>query len=249
MEELEAGLKELHLPTIRACYRAEAEKARQESWPPEGYLKTLVEQECEVRRQNRIERWLEESKLPRGKSLVNFELKRLPPAVAMQVKGLLSGDFLKDQENVLAFGNPGSGKTHLLCALGQELIYQGFRVFFSPCGLLIQELLAAKRDLRLHRLLKKLARYQALILDDLGYVQHSREEMEVLFALLSERYERGSVMISSNLPFSKWEKIFHDPMLAAAAIDRLVHHSIILELNLSSYRLEASKNMHKKKDS
>ena len=144
-------------------------------------------------------------------------------------------------ENVLAFGNPGSGKTHLLCAIAQELVRRGRRILFCPCQLLVQELLLAKRDLALAQVLKRLARYEALMIDDIGYVQQSREEMEVLFTLLADRYERGSVMLTSNLPFSKWEAIFKDPMTTAAAIDRLVHHSVILELNLPSYRLEAAK--------
>jgi DNA replication protein DnaC len=141
----------------------------------------------------------------------------------------------------LAFGNPGSGKSHLLCALGQELIRRGRRVFFTPCSLLVQDLLIGKRDLKLARVLKRLGRYDALVIDDIGYVQQDREEMEVLFSLLAARYERGSVLVTSNLPFSKWELIFKDPMTTAAAIDRLVHHSVILELNLPSYRLEQSK--------
>ena len=153
----------------------------------------------------------------------------------------MEGCFLDRCENVLAFGNPGSGKTHLLAAIGHELIQQGRRVLFRPCSLLVQELLIAKRDLELPRFLNRLSKFEAIIIDDIGYVQQSREEMEVLFTLLADRYERGSVMLSSNLPFSKWEQIFKDPMTTAAAIDRLVHHSIILELNLTSYRLEASK--------
>jgi DNA replication protein DnaC len=144
-------------------------------------------------------------------------------------------------ENVLVFGQPGSGKTHLLCALGQELVRSGRKLLFWSTELLVQELLAAKRDLKLSRVLKRLAGYEVLILDDLGYVQQSREEMEVLFVLLAERYERGSVMLTSNLPFSGWESIFKDPMTTAAAIDRLVHHSVIVELNIPSYRAEAAK--------
>ena len=154
---------------------------------------------------------------------------------------LLEGSFLDRHENVLAFGNPGSGKTHLLCAIGQELIQMGHRVLFTARNLLVQDLLIARRDLRLARALKKLASFEAIIIDDIGYGQQNREEMEVLFALLADRYERGSVLLTSNLPFSKWEAIFKDPMATAAAIDRVVHHSVILELNLASYRLEASK--------
>jgi len=169
-------------------------------------------------------------------------MERLSSRLAAQVKALLDCSFLGRSENILAFGNPGSGKTHLLCAIGQELILQGRRVLFTPCSLLVQQLLIAKRDLKLPRILKRLSKYDAMIIDDIGYVQHNREEMEVLFILLAERYERGSMMITSNLPFSKWERIFKDPMTAAAAIDRLVHHSIILELNLPSYRLEHSRD-------
>ena len=155
-----------------------------------------------------------------------------------QVRALVDGTFADRRENVLAFGNPGSGKTHILSAISHELIRSGRRVYFRKCGLMIQDLLVAKRDLKLSRYFKHLARYEVLVLDDLGYVQQSRDEMEVLFSLLAERYERGSVMITSNLPFSKWESIFKDPMTTAAAIDRLVHHSVILELNVASYRRE-----------
>ena len=158
----------------------------------------------------------------------------------MQLNSLMDGSFLNRKENVLAFGNPGSGKTHLLCAIANEIIYQGRRVLFKPCNILVQELLIAKKDLRLPKILNQLSRFELIIIDDIGYVQQNREEMEVLFTLLADRYERGSIMLTSNLPFSKWEQIFKDPMTTAAAIDRLVHHSVILELNLPSYRLEES---------
>ena len=179
--------------------------------------------------------------MPPDKDLTNFDMKRLPPKLARQVKSLLDGSFVDRRENLLAFGTVGGGKTHLLSGIAHELIRQGRKVYFRSCALLVQELLAAKRDLKLSRTIKKLARFEAIVIDDLGYVQQSREEMEVLFTLLAERYERGSVMITSNLPFSKWEAIFKDPMTTAAAIDRLVHHCIILELNIPSYRVEQAK--------
>jgi DNA replication protein DnaC len=240
-QALTQNLKELHLPTVRQRYQEHAQEARRESLSYELYLHGLIEQECELRRHNRIARLLRESKLPLEKSLEAFDLDRLPNKLAAQVNVLLDGSFLGRAENVLAFGNPGSGKTHLLCAIGQELIHRGFRLLFTPCNLLVQELLIAKRELRLARLLKRLAKYDAIIIDDIGYVQQSRDEMEALFTLLADRYEFKSLMITSNLPFSKWEAIFKDPMTTAAAIDRLVHHSVILELNLPSYRLEQSK--------
>lgn len=240
-DRLDDHLKELHLPTVRACYEELAEQAVREPLTHTEFLLTLLERECEVRLQNRIERRLRDSRLPLEKSLESFDLKRLPANVIHQTKTLMDGSFLERRENVLAFGNPGTGKTHLLCAVCQELVRGGRRVLYTTTSLLVQELLVAKRDLVLPRVLKRLSGYDALLIDDLGYVQQNREEMEVLFTLLAERYERGSVMITSNLPFSKWESIFKDPMTTAAAIDRLVHHSIILELNLPSYRMEHAK--------
>src|SRR5437763_9936279 len=158
------------------------------------------------------------------------------------MRTLQEGGFLDRKENVLVFGNPGSGKSHLLTALAQELVVvQQRKMHFTKCALLMQDLLAAKRDLRLSREIKRLGRYDGLIIDDLGYLQQSRDDMEVVFTLLAERYERGSVLMTSNLPFSKWEAIFKDAMMTAAAIDRLVHHSVIIELNIPSYRVEHAK--------
>ena len=234
-------LKRLHLPTIRDCCVEEADHARRESLSHEEYLLSLVEQELEDRRQRRIARYLRESKLPLEKTLDVFDRSRLTEVENRKVETLLDGRFLARCENVLAFGGPGGGKTHLLAAIGIELIHKGYRVRFFSCSLLVQELLIAKRDMKLARLLKRLSNFDALIIDDIGYVQQSREEMEVLFTLLANRYERGSVMLTSNLQFSEWEKIFKDPMTTAAAIDRLIHHSVILELNVPSFRLEESK--------
>lgn len=246
--QLEEYLKELHLPVVRSCYAEVAEEATRESMGYDCFLLQLIERECEARFNNRIERRLRESRLPLEKSMGTFEMTRLPARVRQQVSSLLDGGFVERRENLLAFGNPGSGKTHLLCAISQELIRQGRRVLYAACSLLVQDLLAAKRDLSLPRFLKRLGGYDALFIDDLGYVQQCREEMEVLFTLLAERYERGSVLMTSNLPFSGWEAIFKDPMTTAAAIDRLVHHSIILELNLTSYRVEQAKHRVKKKE-
>jgi DNA replication protein DnaC len=239
--QLTDNLKDLHLPTMRVSFEEQARRAEQESQSDERYLLELTERECQARRGHRIERLLRESRLPREKTLETLDLKRLPPKVVQQVRALLDGAFADRCENVLAFGNPGSGKTHVLSAISHELIRSGRRVYFRNCGLMVQDLLAAKRDLKLSRYFKSLSRYEVLVLDDLGYVQQSRDEMEVLFSLLSERYERGSVMLSSKLAFSGWESIFKDAMMTAAAIDRLVHHCMILELNVPSYRAEQAK--------
>lgn len=238
-------LKELRLPTMRAGFEAVADTARSETLSYEAYLLALCEAECQERRQKRVERFLHASRIPREKSLDTLELKRFGRKAATQVRSLLDGTFLERKENLLAFGKPGSGKTHLLCAIGQVLIHAGHRVYFSPCSLLVQDLLRAKQALKLAARIKALAKYDALIIDDIGYVQHDRDEMEVLFTLLAERYERGSILLTSNLPFSQWERIFKDPMTTAAAIDRLVHHSVILELNNKSYRMAAAQEKQK----
>jgi DNA replication protein DnaC len=226
---------------MRSAFEEVAQEARQEASSYEQYLLSLAERECQERQHKRVERLLRESRLPLEKTLQAFDLKRLPARAVQQVRGLLEGSFVERRENVLAFGKPGSGKTHLLCAIAQELLRGGRRVLFSSCGLLVQDLLLAKRELKLQKLLRRLGGYEVLLIDDLGYVQQSREEMEVLFTLLAERYERGSVMLSSNLAFSAWEQIFKDPMTTAAAIDRLVHHCVILELNVPSYRAEQAR--------
>lgn len=241
-ESLIGQLRGLHLPTFRESFEQVARRAEQETLSYEQYLLELTSRESDDRRVRRIERLLKQSRLPLEKDLESFDLKRLPAKVSRKLRALGDGGFVDRCENVLAFGSAGAGKTHALCGVAQELVrQQERRVYFSPCSLLVQELLVAKRDLKLSRVLKRLSKFDVLFIDDIGYVQQSREEMEVLFTLLAERYERGSVMLTSNLPFSKWEAIFKDPMTTAAAIDRLVHHSVILELNLPSYRLEQAK--------
>jgi DNA replication protein DnaC len=194
--------------------------------------------EIEERRRRRIERNQRDSELPSEKTLATLDRKRLPAAAAKMLPTLCEGDFLDRGDNVLLFGLPGRGKTHVACAIGHELIRRGHRVLFTPTYALVQRLLVAKRDLRLEDELAVLDGFDAVICDDIGYVQQSRDEMEVLFTFLAERYERKSVLITSNLVFSEWDRIFKDPMTTAAAIDRLVHHAVILELAGKSKRAE-----------
>ena len=185
------------------------------------------------------------SNLPPDKTFRSLQLERFPPLIREQLERLRSGAFLDDAINVVAAGKPGVGKSHALAAIGHELVMQGRPVLWTPTASLVQELLAAKRDLRLPHALAKLDRYECVFLDDIGYVQHDRDEMEVLFTFLAERYERRSVAISTNLVFSDWNRIFKDPMTTMAAIDRVVHHSVILDLmGMDSYRAREAANQH-----
>ncbi len=240
-QALSLRLKAFHLPAFLAYYEDLAERAQKEAWSHIRYLEELSTLEAQERHDRRITRLLKASKLPRDKTLSTLELTRLPTAVRGQITRLCEGEFLEGATNVCIFGNPGAGKSHTMAAIGHKLIEQGRSVLFTPVSALVERLLAAKRDLRLTRELKRLDRIDCLALDDIGYVQQDRDEMEVLFTLLAQRYERKSVMITSNLVFSKWDQIFKDPMTTAAAIDRVVHHSIILELNVPSYRAESAK--------
>lgn len=235
-------LKSFRLPAFVANYEELARSAEREGLTHEQYLHGLAQLEAHERHDRKIALLLKQSHLPMEKTLATFEAERLPRKVRALLPALCEGSFLSRAECVLAFGNPGSGKTHLLCGIAHELVKRGRSVLFASAAMLVQRLLAAKRDLKLAQEIRKLAKFEAVLIDDIGYVQQDREEMEVLFTLLAERYERRSVMISTNLVFSKWDQIFKDPMTTAAAVDRLVHHAIILELNLPSYRAEKAKS-------
>jgi DNA replication protein DnaC len=215
-------------------------QAQAEAWSYRRYLREILEHEAQARRERRLRRLLSEAQLPEGKTLASLQLEPLSAENRRQLHELCEGHFVDRAENVLAFGLPGRGKTHYLSAIAHELICrQQRRVWFTPTYKLVQRLLEAKKNLKLESLLQKLDGFEAILIDDLGYVQQTREEMEVLFTFLAERYERRSVLISSNLVFSKWEQIFRDPMTAMAAIDRLVHHSVILEFGGESHRSKA----------
>lgn len=241
-EGLDLLLRALKLPGFVRYHREVAERAEKEGLGFEAYLHRLAEIEIDERKRRRIDRRRKDSGLPPDKTLATLETTRLPAAIRRQVPTLTEGTFAKNGENVLAFGLPGRGKTHVLCAIGHELVQRGFRVLFLAAFALVQRLLAAKKALEMEKELQRLDAYDVVLVDDIGYIQQDREEMEVLFTFLAERYERKSVMISSNLVFSQWDRIFKDPMTTAAAIDRLVHHAIILELTGPSYRSDAAKN-------
>jgi DNA replication protein DnaC len=245
IESLAMLMRALKLPAFARYAEEVAQKAEREGWTFGHYLHHLAELEVHERRRRRIERYLKESDLPREKTLATLTRSRLPPKVAKMLPTLCEGSFVERGDNVLAFGLPGRGKTHLVCAIGYELIQRGYRVLFTATYALVQRLLAAKRDLRLEKELAALDAYDAVICDDIGYVQQNRDEMEVLFTFLAERYERKSVIITSNVVFSEWDRIFKDPMTTAAAIDRLVHHSVILEMVGTSVRADAAEQARK----
>ena len=216
-----------------------------EQQPALPLLLEVLELEAQERHERRITRLRRSSKLPPGKTFATLDEGRLPPPLVRRLHELADGDFLEEATNVLAFGLPGVGKSHAMCAVGHALIDRGHAVLFMPTYSLVQDLLAAKRDLELPRALRKLDQFAVLILDDVGYVQQSRDEAEILFTLLAERYERRSVFITSNLIFAQWDRIFRDQMATAAAIDRVVHHSVLLEFDVPSFRTEQAKRRGK----
>jgi DNA replication protein DnaC len=237
--DLRLMLRTLKLPAMADHFGELALKAAKAGLTHEAFLYEVVQCEVTQREERRIARLLHQSALPQEKTFRTLQLDRFPALVRQQLEPLRGGAFLEEAVNVLAVGKPGTGKSHLAAALGHELVVQGHRVLWTPTANLVQRLLAAKRDLRLPQYLAQLDRFACLILDDIGYVQHDRDEMEVLFTLLAERYERRSVIITTNLVFSDWTRIFKDPMTTMAAIDRVVHHSVILDLmGVESFRAQ-----------
>ncbi len=231
-------LRTLKLPTMVRLAEAVAGQAAREGWSFGQFLSHLCELEIQERMRKRIARNQRASNLALDKTDGTLQRPRLPLAVARVLPTLCDGGWVERGENLLLFGLPGRGKSHVVSAIGHALVHRGWRVLFTPTYALVQRLLAAKRDLRLEKELAALDGFDVVILDDLGYVQQSRDEMEVLFTFLAQRYERKSVAITSNLVSSEWGKIFKDEMTTAAAIDRVVHHAIILEMNNKSVRAE-----------
>jgi DNA replication protein DnaC len=238
---LTLALNELRLPAIKALWPDFAARADKEGWPAARFLAALAEHELAERSNRRIQRHLEEARLPPGKTLDNFDFEAVPTLGKAQVMALAAGDsWLDNGANLLMFGPPGGGKSHLAAALGLALVENGWRVLFARTSDLVQRLQTARRDLQLEAAIAKLDKYHLLILDDLAYVTKDQAETSVLFELIGARYERRSLLITANQPFGEWGRIFPDQAMTLAAVDRLVHHATIFEMNVESFRRRAA---------
>src|SRR3954462_11452140 len=238
---VELLLSELRLPGFKLSWAKVAEQSDKEGWPAARFLAVLAEHEMADRSRRRIERHLAEARLPAGKTLATFDFDSVPMVSKAQVLALASGDaWLGKGANILLFGPPGGGKSHLSAALGLALVENGRRVLFARTSDLVQRLQVARRELALEAAIAKLDRYDLLILDDLAYVTKDQAETSVLFELIAARYERRSMLITANQPFGEWGKVFPDPAMTLAAVDRLVHHATIIEMNVESYRRRAA---------
>src|SRR5499426_4742669 len=234
-------LSDLRLPAIKLMWAKFAEQSDKEGWPAARFLAALAAHEIADRGRRRIERHLAEARLPVGKTLGSFDFDAVPMVSKAQVMALTAGDsWLEKGANLLLFGPPGGGKSHLAAAIGLALVENGWRVLFVRTGELVQRLQVARRELILEAAITKLDRYDLLILDDIAYVTKDQAETSVLFELIAARYERRSLLITANQPFGEWGKIFTDKTMTLAAIDRLVHHATILEMNVESYRRKAA---------
>ena len=230
-------LNELRLPTIKTLWPQFAEAADREGWPAARFLAAIAEHELAERASRRIGRHLAEAHLPPGKTLDTFAFEAVPMISKAQVMAMAAGDsWLAKGANVLMFGPPGGGKSHIAAAIGLALIENGWRVLFARTTDLVQKLQVARRELQLEAAIAKLDKFDLLILDDLAYVTKDQAETSVLFELISARYERRSILITANQPFGEWNRIFPDPAMTLAAVDRLVHHATIFEMNVESFR-------------
>ncbi len=236
-------LKELRLSSMLKSWETYANEAREKSYSYEKFLADLSEQEVSSRYTKRIQGYTKQSKLPVGKTLSTFDFKHAKHINRLQVESMTdSAQWVKDAENILIFGASGVGKSHLAVAIGYSLIEKGVRILYMQASKIVQELQLARKEYRFPQMLTRLSRSPVLILDDIGYAKKDVGEISVLFDLIADRYESTSLIITANQPFSEWDQIFQDNMMAVAAIDRLVHHATIIEVEEKSYRQTHAKD-------
>lgn len=235
-------LKQLRLPAFVDHHQRYQETAIEQSWGYGRYLAKLCEEEIAQRFQSRIESWTKEAKLPRGKSFATLDLNALPDPIQKKVIALRDDtQWARQADNVLLIGPSGVGKSHLAAALALHLIERGIRAKWMPATALLQHLQQAKKSLDLMTAMSRLDKYRVLIIDDIGYVKKNDSETQVLFEFIAHRYESGSLIVTSNQPFSQWDQIFPDTMMTVAAIDRIIHHATIIEIDAESYRRKNQK--------
>lgn len=237
-------LKELRLTTFNQNLDDYQRQATENTWSYKEFLSKLCEQELARRFQTRITKWTREARLPAGKSFANLNLADLPKAVRQPILQLKDNhQWASQADNVLLIGPSGVGKSHLAAALGHHLIERGVRVKWLSASDLVQQLQKAKQELELMTCMTRMDKYPVLIIDDIGYVKKSDGETQVLFEFIAHRYESGSLIVTSNQPFSQWDQIFPDALMTVAAVDRIIHHATIIEIGGESYR----KKQHLKK--
>lgn len=236
-EQIALHLKALRLPSARRNFLEMYALAQKRGWSPLNWFNAILEHEVVERGDRQRLRRRQESNLLPGKTLETFNFKMVQGVKKIQIESLCrGGDWISHAENVLVFGPSGCGKTHLASAIGHGLVDNGYRVLYQQTGILLQRLQEAKRDCRLPAFLEKLERYDVVMVDDIGYADKQQADTGLLFDLIADRYESRSLLVASNKSFSQWDDVFPDNARCVAAIDRLVHHSTILELTGESYR-------------
>ena len=245
--ELQANLKALTLSSMARNLEGLLRQAKETGTGYDEFLLDLTRAELQARAESRLNRLIKESRFPLLKPMETFDLAAVPDLDIRLLRDLAGGGYIQEHRNIIFLGRSGTGKTHMATALGIEACKQSLRARFVTCYGLVNELVEARREIALQRLVQKYVRYDLLIMDELGYVPFSKEGSELLFQVLAERHEKGSVIITTNLGFADWTRVFGDPTMTAALLDRLTHKAHIINCNWQSYRLKQSLNQKAKR--